>query len=465
MILKFLKKNGNRRLILIFTGWGTGPELYTGVDIPGWDVAVAFRVDGKPLAMDKLEGYYTIYLFAWSLGVYMADLKLSPERITKAFAINGTVAPVHDDYGIPVDIFRGTADNLNPRNLTKFRRRTMPDSETFKRLFPEEGSPLMCRCLASQLHEVMELTGNGNVTPRLQWTRAYIGTSDRIFPPKNLEAAWRLDSEVEIVKSDDAHFMDIPAIIRSVIADTDKVSSRFSKAAATYDSHAIPQKMIALHLADMLRKVADSAKMRRVLEIGPGTGFLTRAWTGFLTPDHTDFIDITPVGPFDTPGHADYHIADAEAWVADRSGENHDSDKKYDLIASSSAIQWFADIPRFLRNCMELLNPGGILAISTFAPGNLDELDALRPAPLLYPTLEKLQNTLTGINNTDSTGISAEILSTDTMTIRMEFESRRYLLLHLKRTGVAGSASSSTVPSTPITTLTYRPIFLVARNT
>lgn len=458
MILKFLKKNGNHRLILIFTGWGTGPELYYDVDIPGWDVAVAFRIDGKPMNMDRLEGYYTIYLFAWSLGVYMADRKLPQERITKAFAINGTVAPVHDDFGIPVEIFRGTADNLDPRNLTKFRRRTMPDSETFKRLFPEEGSPLMCRCLASQLHEVMDMTNDGDVMPHLQWTRAYIGTSDRIFPPKNLEAAWRLDSEVEIVKSDDAHFMDIPAIIRSVIADTDKVSSRFSKAAATYDSHAIPQKMTALHLADMLRKVADSTKIHHVLEIGPGTGFLTRAWSRFLTPEHTDFVDITPVGPFDIPGHADYHIADAEAWVADWSGKcgSVESCGKYDLIVSSSAIQWFADIPRFLANCAAILNPEGILAISTFAPGNLSELDVLRPAPLLYPTLNKLCDALEG---------HFFVMDHDSFTIRMEFENRRHLMMHLKHTGVAGSASPSKVaPLTDFSTLTYRPVFILGRR-
>lgn len=452
MILKFLRKNNNRRLILIFTGWGTGPELYTRVDIPGWDVAVAFRIDGKPLDPAKLDGYYTIYLFAWSLGVYMADLKLPPERITKAFAINGTVAPVHDDYGIPVAIFRGTADNLDPRNLTKFRRRTMPDSETFRRLFPEEGSPLMCRCLASQLYDVMDMLDGSEGKPRLQWTRAYIGTRDRIFPPDNMRKAWSLAPEVEIIESEDTHFMDIPSIIRSVIADTDKVSARFSKAAATYDSHAIPQKMTAVHLASMLRGFVNSADVHNVLEIGPGTGFLTRYWSSFLTPDHIDFVDITRVGPFDTPGHADYHVADAEAWVADRDG----ADGRYDLIVSSSVIQWFADIPRFLDNCAAILNPGGILAISTFAPGNLSELDALRPAPLLYPSLTKLRESVAG---------NFDVLASNSFTICMEFENRRHLMMHLKHTGVAGSAAQPKVaPLTDISTLTYRPVFLLARR-
>lgn len=447
-MIKFLKNEGSRRLILIFTGWGTGPELYTDIDIPGWDVAVVFRIDRKPLDMSALEGYYTIYLFAWSLGVYMADIKLPPERITRAFAINGSVAPVHDSYGIPVEIFRGTADNLTPRNLTRFRRRTMPDSETFRRLFPEEGSPMMCRCLASQLYEVIDMLDGSEGLPHLQWTRAYIGSQDRIFPPANLVRAWSLDPCVEIVRSDDAHFMDIPAIIRSVIADTEIVSARFAKAAATYDSHAIPQQMTALHLAAMIRKCAKPQDIHNVLEIGPGTGFLTHSWRKFLNPEHTDFVDITAVGPFDIPGHAEYHVADAETWITQQS-------RKYDLIVSSSVIQWFADIPGFLRNCSNLLNSGGVLAISTFAPGNLGELDKLRPAPLMYPSIDTLCTAL---------GHDFDITATDALSITMEFESRRHLLMHLKHTGVAGSASSGIISATPLTTLTYLPIFITARK-
>lgn len=455
-MIKFLKKEGNRRLILIFTGWGTGPELYKDVEIPGWDVAVVFRIDSKPIDFSKFHGYYTIYLFAWSLGVYMADLKLPADRITKAFAINGTVAPVHDSYGIPVKVFRGTADNLNPRNLTKFRRRTMPDSQTFARLFPEEASRMMCSCLAAQLYDVMEIRNPGECAPRLQWTRAYIGSGDRIFPPENLEAAWKLDPEVEIVRTDDAHFMDIPAIIRSVIADTCKVSSRFSKAAGTYDSHAIPQRMIALHLASLLKGSVDRTRIHRILEIGPGTGFLTRSWSKFLTPEHTDFVDITSAGPFPIPGIAAYHVADAEAWTANQALQKAGCGNKYDLIVSSSVIQWFADIPRFINNCADILHVGGCLALSTFLPGNLCELDALRPAPLLYPSVEELKNALS---------VDFDILIFDTSTIRMEFESRRHLLLHLKNTGVGGSAATKITPSSPLTSLTYRPVFCIAIKT
>ena len=65
MILSFLKHTDSKRLILIFTGWGTGPELYNGLDIPGWDVAVAFKINNDRFDSSRLNQYDTIYLFAW----------------------------------------------------------------------------------------------------------------------------------------------------------------------------------------------------------------------------------------------------------------------------------------------------------------------------------------------------------------------------------------------------------------
>lgn len=449
MKVEFLKHTpGAARLILIFTGWSSGPELFRNVDLPDWDVAVAHSFDGTGFDNSLLNRYTTVYLFAWSLGVYAADVLLDLGRITAAFALNGSVNPVSDSQGIPESVFIGTADNLSSRNLSKFRRRMMPDAESFRRLFPDTEDDDTVVRLAAELYSIHERAYGTVRSPRINWTRAYIGMNDRIFPPENLLRAW---NGVDVVKSNDSHFMDIPAIIRSVIADTGKVSSHFSKAAATYDSSAIAQEMIVLKLASMVRDNCHN-NIRNILEIGPGTGLLTNIYSRFLHAEQTDFVDITPVGPFNISGQANYHQADAELWV-------RSCDTRYDLIISSSVIQWFADIPAFIHSCSDLLYSGGLLAIATFAPGNLEELDALRPAPLLYPSHETLRAAL---------GPELELIRLEQSSIRLEFSSRRQLMLHLKRTGVAGSQSAGPANNVfadlPLTTLTYRPIYLVARR-
>lgn len=447
MKLTYLKQEpANSRLILIFTGWSTGPELFHEIDISGWDVAVAHDYSNPELECALPDKYVTIYLFAWSLGVAEADRSLPAGRITAAFAINGTVTPVSDNYGIPKAIYHGTADNLTPRNLQKFRRRMMPDGDSFRHYFATELSEEQCHILADELRAIASRHTDDTVMPTLKWTRAYIGADDRIFPPDNMSAAWQRVTDTAVIHTDDAHYIDIRHVISGVISDTKKVSAKFSHASDTYDSQAVAQHLIAMHLTRLVHENMPS-EAGRVLEIGPGTGLLTNAWSEFVTPRHTDFVDITAVGPFDVTGEANYHLADAETWI-------RECDETYDMILSSSVIQWFADIPGFLCECGKHLRPGGLLAIATFAPGNLEELDALRPSPLLYPSDESLSANVAGI---------FDITVLEQTSMRIEFESRRQLLLHLRHTGVAGSggkggASISDFPRV----LTYRPIYLIA---
>lgn len=448
MILTFLKKENNKRLILIFAGWSTGPDMYSGINMPGWDTAVVWNYLDEGLDTGFFDEYCTVYLVAWSLGVAEADRVLPPDRITAAFAINGTVSPVNALLGIPGEIYHGTTDNLSPRNLQKFRRRMMPDNERFKHFFPEPATEQECDKLAQELRAIAARNAEHS-TPRIAWTRAYIGSEDRIFPPANMVRAWQLDPEVAIVNTPDAHYIDIRAIVAGIIPDLDKVSRRFGRAWDTYESQAIPQLMAALHLDRLVRENI-KGDITDMLEIGPGTGLLTRQYARHLNPHSIDFVDITATGPFHIAADCRYHVKDAELWI-------RQCEHRYDLILSASVIQWFSDLRGFFHECARVLRPGGWIAISTFAPGNLEELDALRPSPLIYPSPTNLGQWL---------GRDFELVCMEQNEIRMEFESRRQLLLHLKHTGVGGSASSSTGGSSviPLTALTYRPLYIVARR-
>lgn len=453
MKITFLKSHDNsKRLILIAAGWSTEPGFYGHISMPGWDVAVLHDFNDLSGVEEIPDHYTTIYLFAWSLGVCAAEACLPPHRITAAFAVNGTLSPVSDSLGIPVEIFKGTADNLNVRNLTKFRRRMMPDSESFKLLFPDAPEDTDVERLKSELINILAHAADDiflKETVRLPWIRAYAGRDDKIFPFDNMISAWRQIENVDIVSRESSHYVDLMDIIREIISDTSVVSRHFSRAADTYDAHAIAQEVIAANLADL---IVDNlpANVGSIVEIGPGTGFLTRRYAPAIHPAEADFVDITETGPFNVSPADNHIVMDAEIW-AERTV------KKYDMMVSASAIQWFSDLPRFFTNSARMLNPGALLALSTFLPENLAELDVLRPSPLRYTSEKRLKELLEP---------DFEIIHIGHYDIKLEFESQRSMLLHLRYTGVAGSSGSRKQGAIhdPITSLTYRPLLILARR-
>ncbi|MDE7115984.1 MAG: DUF452 family protein, partial [Muribaculaceae bacterium] len=264
---------GCRSLILVYAGWSTSPSLYQDIEITGWDVAVVYDYSDLSLDLSFLEGYNTVWLFAWSLGVRMAAASLPPEKITAAFAINGTLSPVSDTEGIPLEIYNGTADNLDERNLKKFQRRMAPDSATYRRLFERNFTDDEVSSLRKQLYRIRDLAAPNAEIP---WRRAYLGCDDRIFPFRNMERHWR-HADIQIVKTDGAHYLPLKEIVRSVIPDRGLIAKRFSSASDTYDSNATAQRQIAGRLTSMLDSLP-IPPCPTILEIGPGTGLFTRAY-------------------------------------------------------------------------------------------------------------------------------------------------------------------------------------------
>ncbi len=165
---------------------------------------------------DAAKKYKNIYLTAWSLGVWAADntkelIDLDREGALKqCVAVNGTLCPVSDCFGIPVAIFKGTLDNLDERNLYKFRRRMCGSREGYEQFM--EFAP--GRTLNSDIVELdyifsacskSDIGGN-----RLNWTKAVIGNADMIFPPKNQSSAWEAhagqNNTLEIKEISSPHF-------------------------------------------------------------------------------------------------------------------------------------------------------------------------------------------------------------------------------------------------------------------
>lgn len=452
MKFEFIENSpANRRLILIFSGWSCDAEPFRELRHDGWDIAVAYDYSSMDFDRSLVARYETVRLFAWSLGVVAASVALSGcNDISEAVAINGTLSPADDRRGIPSAVYFGTADNLDLRNLTKFRKRMAGSSERFHKYFANAvATDDDIVSLKEQLYRLAGLSDKITGLKPLPWKRAYVSANDRIFPPVNMKDAWT-EAGVEVVEIDDAHMPDFDAIVRYEIPDCRTIGAKFAAASGSYEETAVVQREAANRLVDSLARYASVASDPDILEFGAGSGLLTRRLAEEYRPKSVSIVDLFEVGPFNLCRDERYYLRDAEIWITEATG-------KYDLMASSSTFQWFADLFTFLKNCRELLKDEGILAFSIYLKGNLSELDTFRPVPLNYHTFEDIYRGLSE---------NYEIIFSEEKERCIEFANVRELLMHLKHTGVGGSAPSGKLRLSDMQTLralTYRYGIFIAR--
>src|SRR3989339_300198 len=126
------------------------------------------------------------------------------------------------------------------------------------------------------------------------------------------------------------------------------VRANFSRGAAVYDHEAFLQK----ELADQLLATLADLCPTRILDLGCGTGYLTRRLAERYPRAFVVGVDLAPGmieaarrGPLRS---VKYQVADAECF----------DEGRYDLIVANAALQWM-DLPRVFSNVLKLLDPGG----------------------------------------------------------------------------------------------------------
>lgn len=256
------------------------------------------------------------------------------------------------------------------------------------------------------------------------------------------------------------------------------VESRFARAAAHYDSNAKVQENISLKLYNMINQKAVLPASPSIFEIGCGTGNLTKLLSSFnpsrllvndLCKEYAPILE-AKIGR----GNFSYTMGDATA-VAHKLTL---SGSRFDIIASSSAVQWLKEPLQFINRCADLLNINGIIAFTTFLPDNLFEVNALcsTSVPVTYSSEEEIRKAISHKYN-----ILLICHSHDTIY----FDSATDVLRHLKHTGVnvPGNAPQRQIVWTRGRMcefergyregfyvagkgyrLTYSPIFVVARK-
>ncbi|RAU21367.1 SAM-dependent methyltransferase [Paramagnetospirillum kuznetsovii] len=134
-----------------------------------------------------------------------------------------------------------------------------------------------------------------------------------------------------------------------------RIRNAFSSAAAGYDAAAAAQERAADLVAERIKPAV------RVLELGCGTGLLTRRLLARLGPEARLLAtDLSPAMIERTrQGISDPRLSLAVMDAEQPTGGG------YDLIVSSLAAQWFGDLRATLGGLAGLLAPGGTLLVAT----------------------------------------------------------------------------------------------------
>ncbi|AZV38062.1 dethiobiotin synthase [Komagataeibacter xylinus] len=173
----------------------------------------------------------------------------------------------------------------------------------------------------------------------------------------------------------------------------DSIAAGFDSA-RNYEQAARIQRIAATELA---RRIAAGMRLhapRRILEIGCGTGFLTRELRRLFPHAHITATDIAP-GMLQRLAHR--MPDDGQLVLRRMDGEAPDLTGPFDLICSSLAMQWFADRKAALAALAGLLAPGRHMALATLCAGSFRQWRAAyravdRTCPMAdYPPCATLQ--------------------------------------------------------------------------
>lgn len=450
MIISFVQNQGNERLILIMAGWSMDPRPFKDLSCDGYDIAVAWDYTDEHVDGSKLQSYREVVLIAWSMGVYetarvIPGLNLP---ISLSIAVNGTEFPVDDLRGIPNDVFTGTLDSLSEVSLPRFNRRMCGSREALAR-FDAVKPERSIDSLREELRVIGERAATGQQTS-LDWGLVLIGANDMIFPAKAQREAWKGRHIIEI---DSPHYPDFQSIIDRYIIDKVKVARCFELTRQVYNTEASLQHKVAQSLIDKLLKNIPSRHFPTIVEIGGGSGRLSRLVADNLTRDRYEIWDIAPMTLNITADDIVPVVDDAEILLASL------PDNSIDLFVSSSTLQWMNSPLGAMRNMARALKPGGTLAIAVYCDGTYRDVAQQLGSTLHYHDHTEYINTLTDCQMNIS-------YSTDCLTV--DFPDTRSLLDHIRATGVNATRSVDTATlrdvlrNNTLRSLQYNTLYIIA---
>ena len=196
-----LNKQNNKNLIVFFAGWSFDEKPFGKLVCDGFDILFIYDYNelNLPKELENLQNYEHKYLLAWSMGVFVAyEFRKLFEDFDYKIAINGTITPVDNEFGIPVKMFELTLKHAGTGLAGKFYQNVFKNSEEFEMY---SKTPVQ-RTIENRVSELENLY---NIIKMKDYKKAesfydcaIVSDFDKIIPPKNQIASHQKNNELII---------------------------------------------------------------------------------------------------------------------------------------------------------------------------------------------------------------------------------------------------------------------------
>lgn len=201
------RRDENKHLVVLYGAWGTDENVFTSLCNDEFDFILFYNYSAdEALVLPEMKTYEKITLIGWSLGVWAAEYLSPGSGIVPdvTIAINGTPVPADDSYGIPLNIFEGTLNNITEGNMEKFYIRMFGDKDTYLKnidRIPQRSLKSLHDELRWLYNRIME-----QKEPGFKWDYAVTSEIDRVFPSKNLEGYWSKEADTKHIEVPLPHY-------------------------------------------------------------------------------------------------------------------------------------------------------------------------------------------------------------------------------------------------------------------
>lgn len=155
------------------------------------------------------------------------------------------------------------------------------------------------------------------------------------------------------------------------------VASNFDNQSEFYDRESQIQRVVAETLIADLPEGRDAEKIENILEIGCGTGYLTKLLFEKYENKNICISDISPSMIVRAQMNGQEIAASRghkTRWaVFDAENPPKPMTGKYDLIVANMVFQWLEDAEAGIKRLTSLLSPGGRIIYSTLGPDSFEE--------------------------------------------------------------------------------------------